>query len=208
MTAALWLLAALGLLRRRRSGVAGVGGHVILALSAPLFVILQPYGGEMLLRVYLFTLPFAACFAAQALAPTSGWSWHASATVAAVGVALLAGFVFSRYGNVASTVFLPGEVKAAQRLYEIAPRGSLLVAGSPNVAWKEEHYGDYRFQLLANHLKPTPSRRTPRQLAQAAARYMGGGRRPAFLLVTRAQERYDELLGAQPWGSVAALRRG
>jgi hypothetical protein len=209
MTGALWLLAVVGLVRGLRHGRLSPG-HMILALSAPAFVVLQRYGGEMLLRVYLFTLPFTACYVAQALAPVGGrWrDWRAAAVVAATSAALLCGFLYTRYGNQASTIFVPGEVQAVDRLYEIAPHGSDLVAASSNVAWKQQHYADYHYQLLGQRLPPGRADETPAQLADEVARSMGETGRPAYLLITRAQLRYDELMGSQAWGSVSTLRKG
>jgi hypothetical protein len=208
-TAGLWLLAVAGLVRGLRSGRSSPG-HGLLALSSPAFVIIQPYGGEMLLRVYLFSLPFTACYAAQALAPLHGrWrDLRGAVSVAVAGALLLGGFVYTRYGNDATTIFSPGEAQAAQRLYRIAPRRSLLVAASTNVAWRQQNYGDYNFQLLGHHLAPAPAGQSPAQLAAEVAVYMRGAHRPAYLLITRAQVRYDELMGAERWGSVKALLRG
>jgi hypothetical protein len=182
----------------------------LLALSSPVFVILQPYGGEMLLRVYLFSLPFTACYAAQALAPPAGrWrEWRGAVAVAVAGALLLGGFLYTRYGNDATTIFSPREAQAAQRLYQIAPRRSLLVAASTNVAWRQQNYGDYNFQLLGHHLPPAPVGQTPARLAGEVALYMRQSHRPAYLLVSRAQLRYDELMGSERWGSVRALRTG
>jgi hypothetical protein len=208
-TAGLWLLAVVGFVRGMRHGRSSPG-HAILALSTPAFVVLQPYGGEMLLRVYLFSLPFTACYAAQALAPSAArWRDARSAVALAVMAAvLLGGFLYTRYGNDSTTFFSPGEAKAAQRLYEVAPRGSLLVAASTNVAWRQQNYGDYNFQLLDHHLPPAPAGETPLQLAREVAVYMRGSRHPAYLLITRSQLRYDELMGSERWGSVKALRAG
>jgi len=68
LTGGLWLLALLGGIRRFRGGHAD---HAAAALGlAPLILFgLQVYGGEMLLRIYFFMLPFAAFFAAAALLP-------------------------------------------------------------------------------------------------------------------------------------------
>jgi hypothetical protein len=37
---------------------------------------------------------------------------------------------------------------------------------------------------------------------------MRGSHRSAYLLITRAQLRYDELMGSERWGSVRSLRKG
>lgn len=208
-TAGLWLLATIGFLRGLRAGRSSPG-HGLLALSSPIFVLLQPYGGEMLLRVYLFSLPFTACYAAQALAPPRRrWrDWRGAVLVAVVAALLLCGFVYTRYGNDSATFFSAREAQAAQRLYQIAPERSLLVAASTNVAWRQQNYGDYNFQLLGHHLQPAPAGQTPAELATEVAQFMRENHTPAFLLISRGQLRYDELMGAERWGSVKALRTG
>ena len=99
-------------------------------------------------------------------------------------------------------------MRAVDRLYEIAPPGSLLVAASPNVPWKQRHYADYRYQLLSRQLQfagPPPS---SQELAAAVARYMQRNpTAPAYLITTRSQKVYDDLLGAQAWGSATDLER-
>jgi hypothetical protein len=202
MTALVWILAITGAVRATRRG-ASSPSHLILALAPATLAVLQPYGGEMLMRVYLFSLPFAACYAAQALMPSPGRrAWLLPVVLTAGGALFLAGFLFTRYGNERATLFTPSEVRAVDRLYAMAPPGSLLLAASPNVPWKERHYADYRYQLLSRQLRfegPPPS--SP-QLATAVARYMKRNRTGrSYLIVTRSQKVYDDVLGSQRWGS-------
>jgi hypothetical protein len=208
MTALVWALAVIGLVRGLRRG-ASSPSHAIVAAAPAALAALQPYGGEMLMRVYLFSLPFAACFAAQALMPARGWrGLRAVAVLAVAGVVLVTGFLFTRYGNVRATLFTPAEVHAVERLYAIAPRGSLLVAASPNLPWKQRHYAEYRYQLLSRQLAFNDAHPTPAQLAAEVARYMDGYRpRRAYLILTRSQKVYDAVLGAPTWGSAADIER-
>jgi hypothetical protein len=208
MTALVWALAVIGLVRGLRRG-ASSPSHAIIAVAPAALAALQPYGGEMLMRVYLFSLPFAACFAAQALMPARGRrSGRVVAVLAAAGVVLVTGFLFTRYGNVRATLFTPAEVQAVERLYAIAPRGSLLVAASPNLPWKQRHYAEYRYQLLSRQLAFNDAHPTPVQLAAEVARYMDGYRpRRAYLILTRSQKVYDAVLGAPTWGSAADIER-
>ena len=208
MTALVWILAIAGALRATRRG-ASSPSHLILALAPAMLAVLQPYGGEMLMRVYLFSLPFAACYAAQALMPAPGSrAWQLPFILAAAGALFLAGFLFTRYGNERATLFTPSEVRAVDRLYAMAPPGSLLLAASPNVPWKQRHYADYRYQLLSRQLQfagPPPS---SAQLATEVARYMKRSRTGrAYLIMTRSQKVYDDLLGSQWWGSSTDLER-
>jgi hypothetical protein len=203
MTALLWGLAAIGLVRGLRRGEASPS-HAILVVAPLGLAALQPYGGEMLMRVYLFSLPFTACYAARAVLPRPGWL--ASGALAGVGLVLVSGFLFTRYGNEQTALFTRAEVRAANRLYEIAPKGSLLLAGSTNVPWKQRHYADYRYQLLSRQLV-FAGRPTRAQLAASVARYMRGAKTPAYLFVTRSQRIYDTVLGAPRWGSTTDILR-
>jgi hypothetical protein len=65
-----WLLAAFAAWRRRRSGRL-VLTLVLLAYSPAVLLGLQAYGHEGILRVYLFSLPWAAALASLVLAPSA-----------------------------------------------------------------------------------------------------------------------------------------
>jgi hypothetical protein len=128
--------------------------------------------------------------------------------LAASGALLATGFLFTRYGNERATLFTPAEVHAVDHLYATAPQGSLLLAASPNVPWKQRHYDDYRYQLLSRQLHfegPPPS---SAQLATEVARYIQrNGTGHTYLIITRSQKVYDTVLGAQKWGSSADVER-
>lgn len=66
----IWVLALVGIWRRVRTR-RPVLVLSILAFSPFLLLGLQAYGGEALLRVELFSLPWSACLAASALSPRS-----------------------------------------------------------------------------------------------------------------------------------------
>lgn len=70
LSAGLWLLALLGGIRRFRAGRAD---HVaaVLGLVPILLFATDPYGGEMLMRIYFFMLPFGAFFATAAVLPSA-----------------------------------------------------------------------------------------------------------------------------------------
>jgi hypothetical protein len=207
MTGLLWGVAIIGLVRGLRRGEASPS-HAILAVAPTAMAVLQPYGGEMLMRVYLFSLPFTTCYAARALTRAPGRAgWRFSVVLAAVSALLLAGFLFTRYGNERTTLYTPAEVRAVERLYAVAPHGSLLVAASPNVPWKARHYADYRYQLLSRQLHVPGPPPKPDVLASLVARYLRGAKGGAYLLITRSQKVYDDVLGAQRWGSSSDLER-
>jgi hypothetical protein len=164
LTAALWLLALLGLVRRLRAGHRDaplvVVGTIPLLLPA-----LQGYGGEVVLRSFLFTLPAAAYFAATFAFPSrsQGWSRFTPIVTLAVTALLLAGFQYARYGNERADNFTRADVRAVEALYRLAPWGSTLVAGFENAPWKFREYETYPYRTLNrlstwdNALNPRPS---------------------------------------------------
>jgi hypothetical protein len=210
LTALLWALATLGAVRALRRGEP-VLRHVALGLAPFAFLVLQPYGGEMLLRVYLFVLPIAALFAARLVigAPSARWSWAVALRVGLLSALLLTGFMFTRYGNERAYLFTNEEHQVVERLYDVAPRGSLLVASSSNLPWQQQGYAQFDHQSLSRHMPVAIGPQDPSRLARHVAYYMRSTDRPAaFLVFTRSQKVYEKLLGAPPWGSTAALERG
>jgi hypothetical protein len=210
MTALVYTLAIVGAVRGLRRGWMSPS-HAILALAPAALAVLQPYGGEMLMRTYLFSLPFAACFAATALTPSPAWrGWWVSAVLAIAGAALVAGFLFTRFGNERTTRFTTAEVRAIDWIYKLAPPGATLIADSPNLPWKSRHYADYKYTLLSRQLRFPKGRPSRRELAEAVADYMAdtpSGNRRAYLILTRSQKVYDAVLGAPAWGSTADVER-
>jgi len=100
LSGGLWLLALLGGIRRFRSRYADHAAAA-LALTPLLLFPLQAYGGEMLLRIYFFMLPFVAFFATAAScrpgrrsrprAPTRRTSWRSGPSAPARGTSWWSG---------------------------------------------------------------------------------------------------------------------
>lgn len=200
-TAALWGLAVAGAFlqwRRRQLDIR----IVVLAVTPFPLLIAQPYGGEMLLRVYLFSLPFASFLAAAALLPRQGRTWWSTPVLAGILTVMLAAFLVSRYGNERMDQFTAQEVAAVDQLYAIVPPGGLLVAGSGNFPWKSRSYEQYDY-LTAVQLAPvTP----PPLIAGAIEEAML--RRPASALIfTRSQRASIELLGTLGPGVLQELEQ-
>lgn len=70
LSAGVWALSALAVWLRRRAG-RRVTALALLAYSPIIMLGLSDYGHEGILRVYLFSLPFAAALAAMALVPSA-----------------------------------------------------------------------------------------------------------------------------------------
>ena len=204
MTAGLWGLALLGATRRLARGHRDVTLAALALAPIPLMV-LQGFGGEVLLRVYLFSLPFAAFFIATLFYPslTSRATWGTTAAVAVVCVSVLGCFLFARYGDEKINQFTESELQVIDRLYDVAPEGALLVTGSVNVPWQSQRYTDYRYLTLS---KVTSDK--GRALPTLGAVETAMKQRPegcAFVLMSRSQRTYADLLGIWPQGTLGRL---
>jgi hypothetical protein len=155
MTVLLWFLAFLGGIKRLRQGHQDIT-YILLAISGFPLIAAQSYGGEMLMRIYLFSEPIMAFFAAALFCENSmstttylrtTFSWRTAAIIAA-NLILLGSFLFTRYGDERVDYVSYGEWNAAQYLYQIAPAKALIIE-----AWNDnplffENYEKYNIQSL------------------------------------------------------------
>lgn len=200
MTGGLWALALFGAVRVVRTH----RNLALPALAAAPFPLLafQPYGGEMLLRVYLFALPFAAALAAVALLPGRLGRVRSVALFTAM-MLMVGGFLFSRYGNERINTFTEGEVRAIDRLVDRTPQGGVLVAATANLPWRGTAYADHHYVVLSR-VESVRGHALPRieDLLSVVE-----GRPPgcAHVLFTTSQRAYAELLGVWPAGAIERL---
>jgi O-antigen/teichoic acid export membrane protein len=211
VTGVLWGLAAVGAVRIRRRG-RPLPSHALLAFAPLLLVVLQPYGGESLLRAYLFGLPFMAVLVAAALFPWRGtaWPWWRGVGVFAVSCLLMGTFLFTRYGNERIVLFSSDELAATAYIEATAEPGDVVAAASTDVAWRDNHYDDFDYQQVSRLTSPAPGSESSVDLADRVADALEerSGDAAAYLLITRSQLRYDDLMGSLPWGSVHSLQEG
>jgi hypothetical protein len=196
-SAVIWLLACAGLARRllaRRFDLALilVGGTTLV------LPLIQPYGGEMLLRVFLFALPAVAFFIASLVFPTpeAGRDWRTLAALSAVCCALVATFQFTRYGNERLDYFTPGDVAAVTALYRAAPPGASLI-GSENLPWRNRGYASYDYRTVTALRSWRVAKPDPAALARdikAYAEDKGG----AYVILTRSTKISAALLLGKP----------
>jgi hypothetical protein len=192
-TGAVWAcmaVAVIGLLIRRRAPL------TLAALgAAPFLTLVQNYGDEGVLRVFLFSSPFA-CLMIADLVVTTRARRAAQALVVVVCLALGPLFVLTRFGNEWYEQVRPAEVSAVRRLYQVAPLGSMLVTPTTQVPWRFEHAADYQYErprdpegFLRADLGAV--RRLLASSSQSGAR--------TYLLLTTGQEVYaSEAQGAAP----------
>jgi hypothetical protein len=207
VTALLWGLAVLGWLRRRRHGQDDMTVTLLAVAPFP-FLILQPYGGELLLRVYFFALPFIAFLAAGLFLPVKGAaaSWRAAGAIGLAVVVLLGGFLFARYGNERIEHFTTEELAAVRHLYEVAPRGSLLLAATPDLPWKFQDYVSYEYRTVGS-LKSNRGSGNG-DLVKPVLGIMRQHRRPgAYFIITRSNRADAEARGILPPESLDRLEQ-
>lgn len=188
----MWLLALVGALALRRAGRSSVAA-MVLAFSPFLVLGLQSYGGEAAIRVYLLGLPFVAHLVAAALvAGRRQDSLLRYVIVACVLTSVAMGTLVTRHGNERAESFTAGEFAVVERAYELAPRGSVLVAVAQNTAWRYQEYNEYDYRTLV-HAEPgvVVDPPTVADLLTVAQR----GQRQAFLLLTNSQLAAADLYG-------------
>ncbi len=199
LTGGLWALAALGMLRQILQGDWNLS--VALLTVSPFFMLLgNAYGGEVLFRSYLFSLPFMAFLVGALLLPNarSGKSWLTMVITIVISVAFLVGFLFAYYGKDRQYYFTEEEIKASEYLYKFASENSLLIEGSRNYPGQFENYEIFTYIPL--------SRENPevhqRMLANPVAffeRWMDNDRYTrSYLLITRSHKIEVEMLGGMP----------
>jgi hypothetical protein len=212
-----WGLGFVGIVRRLRAGYKNLG--VMVLAAAPVLIIFgESYGGEVIYRVYLFSLPWLALLCAFALQPgRRGWSPRSSLfRVALPLVGLLALFLPSYFGMAEVNHVRPGEVAASEHFYRNAPQHSLLMLASPQFPVRLASNYE-QFQLAIGESDPNllvvePSlrgrmfgARDVPVIAEVLRDYGGG--RPAFLVVSRNGKVYSDVFNLLPGGSLDRLER-
>jgi hypothetical protein len=187
-----WLMAGLGVLRRLRAGRWDVTAVALALAPFPLLAV-QAYGGEMLLRIYLFSLPFMALLIAFAFLPRRRDEplQRFGVIVVLLTLTIVPAFMVARYGNERIESFTPGEVAAVEQLYRLAPSNSMLIGVVGDVPWKNIRYEEYRY-------RPSGDDTYYRDLDGMFAE-MSQFNGPVFLILTRTQAAYAQMiLGATP----------
>jgi hypothetical protein len=210
-----WGLGFLGIVRRLRAGYKNLG-VMVLAATPVLIIFGESYGGEVIYRIYLFSLPWLALLCAFGLQPgRRGWSSRMSLLrVALPLLGLLALFLPSYFGMAEVNQVQPGEVAASEHFYRNAPRHSLLMLASPQFPVRLASNYE-QFQLAIGESDPNllvvePSlrgrmfgAREVRVIAKVLRDYGGG--RPAFLVVSRNGKVYSDVFDLLPTGSLDRL---
>lgn len=196
LAGAIAILAGVGALRRRRLGYGDWSLVLLGAAPFPLLVV-QSYGGEALLRAYLFSLPFVCIMAAMAFLPSSDPNkvFGPAVLFCVVAAAFTPAWLVARYGNERFDRVSTADLAGVQYLYQVAPEHSTLISLFPQLPWRYQKVNLYDYESVQNTVDP-PS---IKGIEDVAADH-GLGVVPVYVIITRSQEAAGEALDALPSG--------
>jgi hypothetical protein len=206
------VVAVIGVLRCWRNRTLQVNAAILMVLPA-LLVVITGFGGEVMLRAFLFAAPFIAFNAATAIIPEVDGKLSARATIATavLTAVLLPGFLLGYYGKERQNYFTPAEVQASAWVSEHARPGSLLVEGSRNYPAQFKNYENFTYVPIDR--EPEESwRPIVANPAGVLSDWLSDPRyADSYVLITRSQAIEVDTQGPMPAGSLqsieVALRR-
>ncbi|WP_436794056.1 hypothetical protein [Actinospongicola halichondriae] len=146
LSAGVWLVVGASLLRfwRGRPEPRVLFLAAMFATPFPLLV-LQPYGGELLIRIYFFVLPAAVLVLGHTLFPDGAGPSVRRAVLAAVSVAVLPVLVLARYGNEQFETVTDDDLATVQVLLESAPTGADVFIVNGQALVNVDRVGELRY---------------------------------------------------------------
>lgn len=199
--------ALLGVWRTRRSGT--LQWSAVILMLVPVTVLVQmSFGGEVLLRVFLFSAPFIAFLAAEACAPrdgTDGVDLRRFWTAALAIVLILPGFLLGYYGKERQNYLTDQEIAATQWIATNAPAGSLLVEGDTNYPRQLSHYEKFTYVPLSDEPAAESLLANPEETLHgwlSNPRYTEG-----YVLITRSQKIGVEMDSSLPPAGLTRIER-
>jgi hypothetical protein len=207
LSVALWGVALIGGLRRLRAGQLDLS-LALLAMAPFGLILLQAYGGEMLLRVYLFSVPFMSFFAAAAFYPTPRpASWRLDLLIVGVSLGLAAVMLFTRFGNEKADFVTPEELELVQFAAAVAEPGDTIGSANHSVPlglfeWEEhrgvsldEFWRNWRDEpCIPRRIGTEPCRDISRVIQELDDRTRDGA--SGYFVITRGQVAFSEVF----WG--------
>jgi hypothetical protein len=207
------LLGAAGAMRRWKAGARDLAPFVLIAAPIPVLGA-QSYNGEAPLRLFLFSLPSLAFFAAAVCVPrpaaTARAAWRPCVAGIVLGACLLPAF----FGRELVNHFTPGEVRASTWLERHAPAGTLVMymagANFPDrltarYAQLNNSYEGVYWPSLSD-LPQFPARRLGRRDLPAIEAVLRSRRAAhVWFVLSPGQERFARLYGRFEAGTTASL---
>ena len=201
LTAALYFLGGVGVLRRAPNS------RVLeILVGVPfLLVVLQDYGGEGLLRVVLFGLPFVSLLAASAVLPNRFGPirpFVPKLSLGRFGRPILRVLVFTvvlafalatsivRGGNDAYEAFSKGELAAVNYAYDHSQPGETVGVVAPYLPFGQRDITSVQVFVASGGGTPSAGSETTSLLLY----------RPAFIILSQSQEAWGEIVAGYPRG--------
>lgn len=199
--------ALLGVWRTRRAGT--LQWTPVILMLVPVAVLVQmSFGGESLLRVFLFAAPFIAYLAAEGCAPRvgrAGFDQRRFTTAVLALVLIVPGFLLGYYGKERYNYFTDQEIAAAQWIAVNAPPGSLLVEGDVNYPRQFHDYEKFTYVPIA--FEPSVDRLLERP-ADTLHQWLSNPRyADGYVVITRSQKIGVEMYGSFPASALTELER-
>jgi hypothetical protein len=194
LTIVLWALAAAGAVRDWRKKCLDIR-VVLLAVTPLLLFPMQSYGGEMLIRVSLFALPFIALQASSVLLPKGdGKRLTFLAVLGLVPTFLLLSLLVetSRFGNTKFDIFTNTEMAAVAEVERIAPHGAAIISTAHPTPWRSDAYLEHRYRTMDDLCRRNLSAASCGPIFYNYGRHNPAG---AFVLLMRSTEASLELQG-------------
>ncbi|KIC65678.1 hypothetical protein [Pseudarthrobacter phenanthrenivorans] len=194
LTLVLWGLAAAGALRdwrRKRLDIR----VVLLAVTPILLFPMQSYGGEMLIRVSLFALPFVALQASSILLPKEGSArlpFRTTAVLVPTFLVLSLLIETSRFGNTKFDIFTGSEMAAVAEVERMAPHGAAIISAAHPTPWRSDAYLEHRYRTMDDLCRRNLSAASCGPIFYNYGRHNPAG---AFVLLMRSTEASLELQG-------------
>ncbi|WP_235010596.1 glycosyltransferase [Arthrobacter sp. SLBN-112] len=204
LTLVLWALAAAGAVRdwhRKRLDIR----VVLLAVTPLLLFPMQSYGGEMLIRVSLFALPFIALQASSVLLPRDGGTrLPFLAVMGLIPTFLLLSVLIetSRFGNTKFDIFTDSETAAVAEVERLAPHGAAIISAAHPTPWRSDAYLEHRYRTMDELCRRDLSAATCGPIFYNYARHNPAG---AYVLLMRSTEASLELQGQSTQRNYAEL---
>ncbi len=204
MTVFVWVLALIGGLMRLRKGYRDVT-FVILALAPFPVFLAQSYGGEMLLRIYLFTLPPMCLFAASIFFTSTNRfvSLFMKVAVVVICVFLMGAFLYTRYGNERMDYITTQEFTGVEKLYDMAPRDSYLLEAWGGTPWEFRDYEQYNQDSLEDDIPDAVADLNVNAIVQLIHNQSSPN---VFIIITRTQRATGDSEGL-PHGTLDKLEK-
>jgi hypothetical protein len=205
----IWALALVGAWRRRKARRM-VLTLLVLTFSPILVLFGGGYGNEGILRVFLFSLPWAVVLAVCALAPLRGKRGDAghSAMLAVIPLGLAVTLFFPAFfGNDLINAMPASEVRTITAFLETAKPGPILGA-TDNWSGSDANYNDFPFGWIYGSPGSITLDKGDADIATYIARSFVhySGYAPAYVIIAPSMVNYNTAYAVTPPGNIIALR--